>query len=135
VDAFDYLKERNNEVSVSTKASYGFGEGQNDTNLFMFGGGLGVDYSSATQYAYSSRYSYASCDTIKNKKRIYVSADVAFLRNYLNPVFVSDLNTLPAKDIIKKYGTHVLTDITIGGRLNLVYESEITSTTDYAKKS
>lgn len=63
----------------------------------------------------SSKYSYATyVKTISlQREKLYHSIDV--LKNYLTPTFTTSINTLSPSEIINKYGTHVYTDITIGG--------------------
>ncbi|MBE8714881.1 MAC/perforin domain-containing protein [Sphingobacterium hungaricum] len=47
--------------------------------------------------------------------------DEWFLTNYLTDEFKNDLSTKSADDIIKLYGTHLLTNITIGSRIDYLY--------------
>lgn len=64
------------------------------------------------------------------KKNIYLNADYKILRNYLTKEFIEDVKrySQPATynnmvNLFKRYGTHVLVDITLGGRLSLVYKT------------
>lgn len=54
--------------------------------------------------------------------------------NYLSSSFKEDLNRLPAEKLVKRYGTHVLTNFTIGGRYKLLFRSVITNTTENSVK-
>jgi len=80
---------------------------------------------------------FASCDVSISIKRLYLSTntDVNLLKDYLSPSFAQDLNTKSAEEIIETYGTHVLTDFTIGGRYNFMFRSMVnTSMTNATKK-
>jgi hypothetical protein len=52
-------------------------------------------------------------------------ADNTLLVNYLSAIFVSDLQTKTAEQIVANYGTHVLVDIKTGGKLHMEYRSII----------
>ena len=50
---------------------------------------------------------------------------LSFLSRYLSSNFVSDLGKYSADQIVAKYGTHVLTNITVGGSYIAYYKSAI----------
>lgn len=47
-----------------------------------------------------------------------------FLYKYLSEEFINDLNKCNSIDIIKKYGTHVLTDVLLGGYMSISYTTQ-----------
>ena len=47
-----------------------------------------------------------------------------YLNDYLTLRFKNDIATLSPKDLVKEYGTHVLTGIEMGSRFNVVYQAE-----------
>mgnify|MGYP000209976789 CR=1 FL=1 len=73
--------------------------------------------------SYSSEYSFAGCDHYYSLKRCYIRAAVERLQNYLSDTFREDLAELPAEDIVDFYGTHVLADIRMGGRVSFLYKT------------
>ena len=73
--------------------------------------------------SYSSEYSFAGCDHYYSLKRCYIKAAVERLQNYLSDTFREDLAELPAEDIVDFYGTHVLADIRMGGRVSFLYKT------------
>ncbi len=89
----------------------------------LFGGTLNVSYS--TNYSCSAKYSFASYNEDIARKHININAGVELLRQYLTPEFLEDIQNQSMEYIIKFYGTHVLTDITLGGRLQMIYRSVI----------
>jgi len=123
--AEDYLSEKTKEVSTNAKVGF-------DT---LFSGTFSNNNNFNSKLSLSSLYLYASCDVVKNVKRIYTIADINLLKNYLSPSFAQALNTKSADEIINMYGTHVLADFTIGGRYNFIFRSAAnTSLTNTTKK-
>jgi hypothetical protein len=47
-----------------------------------------------------------------------------FLNDYLTVRFKNDVATLSPQDLVKEYGTHVLTGIEMGSRFNVIYQAE-----------
>jgi len=72
-----------------------------------------------------SKYSYATFFMIKTLKEHQIRHSIEDLRQYLNPHFLSSLNNLSAEKIVEMYGTHVLTKIKMGGKLEVNYKSTI----------
>ena len=79
----------------------------------------------ASKYSYSSKYSFAKAEVTKKQRKYFVDADVELLSRYLSSNFVSDLGKYSADQIVAKYGTHVLTNITVGGSYIAYYKSAI----------
>jgi hypothetical protein len=76
----------------------------------------------------SSKYSYASASVIIKQKRIKFNAPTDLIKStYLTSVFKSDVSTMSAQQLVTKYGTHVLTDIVLGAKLNVYYRSQSSS--------
>ncbi|MCC8408980.1 MACPF domain-containing protein [Mucilaginibacter sp. UR6-1] len=85
-------------------------------------------------YSYSTKYSFASLDAVRNKKYIRINDELSRMAQYLSPEFVEDLGRLTADRLVERYGTHVLTDFTIGGRYKLMFRSVISKTMDNVNK-
>ncbi len=98
-----------------------------DTKLLLFKSEL---RSSFTNFdSTDTKYSYASVDKLIIRKKLAVHMDLGEIReNYLTSNFLHDCEIMSPQQIINQYGTHVLTDITLGGKLKVVYRSEINST-------
>ncbi|MFC0513453.1 MAC/perforin domain-containing protein [Mucilaginibacter angelicae] len=76
----------------------------------------------------SSKYSYASASLIIKQKRLKFDAPIDLIKStYLTSVFKSDVSTMSAQQLVTKYGTHVLTDIILGAKLNVFYRSQTSS--------
>lgn len=75
----------------------------------------------------SSRYSYATFYMLKILKVFQLKHSIEELRNYLDPYFIYCLNNLSASRIVELYGTHVFTQVSLGGKLEVDYKSKINS--------
>lgn len=107
-DAESYTKE----LAIHTKTSVGFG---------LFGGSIKSVFNQTIDY--SSKYAMASYNWMIQHKRVALNADADLLQNYLTKEFKEDLESKSASYIISRYGTHVLTNIILGGRLEIIYRS------------
>ncbi|WP_443936964.1 MAC/perforin domain-containing protein [Pedobacter sp. MW01-1-1] len=122
-ESFDYSSGENAE-SYSTSMAQKYSATASFLKLFKAELNASFDKKSS----YSSKYSYASVrKMIKQKNlKIYYTTD-NLITNYLTDQFRSDLNTLSPSDLIFRYGTHVLTDIELGARLDMNYEAQTNS--------
>ncbi|QIK54958.1 MAC/Perforin domain protein [Dysgonomonas sp. HDW5B] len=124
-NSIDYLLDITKETNAGLKLT---------TPLKLFTGSISGNSYLKTEYSYSSKYSFASVDAIRNQKYIRINDEVSRLRNYLSKDFTEDLNRLTADRIVEKYGTHVITDFVIGGRYKLTFRSVIQKTNDVTTK-
>ena len=138
--AWDYMRD------VSSKKSFDIngtsnpkieGAKQDDKTTNLFTGSLSVNSSDENKTSYSSRYSYATYEVSQKIKRIRFTGDVttALLINYLTPEFVNNVATLTADQLVARYGTHVMLDISIGGRLRFNYSGAMLTENDYTQKT
>ncbi|MDF2850862.1 MAG: hypothetical protein K0S31_1547 [Sphingobacterium multivorum] len=97
-----------------------------DTKYLLFSSTLRstfTDYDST-----ETTYSYASVDKLVITKKLAIIMGIDEIKsNYLSANFLSDCETMSPQDIIKYYGTHVLRDITLGGKISATYRSQISS--------
>ncbi|QMV67802.1 hypothetical protein HS960_09120 [Sphingobacterium paramultivorum] len=97
-----------------------------DTKYLLFSSTLRstfTDYDST-----ETTYSYASVDKLVITKKLAIIMGLDEIKsNYLSANFLSDCETMSPQDIIKYYGTHVLRDITLGGKISATYRSQISS--------
>lgn len=110
----EYVKDIVKKTSVSSGASSS-----------LFGGTLSITNNLNSKYSYSSQYSFASHDEVFRIKYLRLNADISLLKQNLIHTFLEDLNNYSPEQFIKSYGTHVLCDVSIGGRLNIIYRSII----------
>ena len=128
-NAVDYLHEIKTKITGFASADIPIGD------VLCLGANITVTDELKTSYSYSSKYSFARADVIKRKRRLYTNSQrIEDLKPYIHPAFVRDVNRLSADSLVANYGTHVLFDITIGGRLQFIYRSTITSTMDSTEK-
>lgn len=133
--AIDYLKEVSKKRAYGFEATYGQKESK-DSNRIFFSGTYNKVKQDETKTSYYSKYSYASYESYRAVKRIRFTGDapVSLLMNYLTPEFINNVATKDANYLVARYGTHVLLDITLGGRLKFDYGAAITNQSDYTKK-
>lgn len=118
--AEDYTKE------VTAYAKIG-------VSIPVFGGNLSANFSYSQLY--SSRFSIAEYNLIIRKKQLFYNAPISILSQYVTAEFMTDVNKQSPDYIIKNYGTHVLTNIILGGRLNVMYRSYIESSASSKKEA
>lgn len=130
-NSYDYLKDVTTKIS-GTAGITGLKIGNN--NIFTATVTANKDYQ--TQYSYSTKYSFASCDNYIQIKRIRFiqDVDINMLIKYLTPDFIANVKSMSSEALVIRYGTHVLLDISIGGRMNFMYSSAIENETNYEKK-
>lgn len=121
-DVETYFKYNVGE-NVSTYAS-SFSQRYNATaGLKVFSGEL--NYNLRDTSTYTSKYIFSSMDQIIKQKQWRINSTTANLRdNYLTAHFSADVVSLSARDLVTKYGTHVLTDIKLGAKLTVSYRAE-----------
>ncbi|MET4138737.1 MAC/perforin domain-containing protein [Pedobacter sp. UYP1] len=137
--AVDYIKD------VSTKKSFDINgtntpkiEGATqDGSQNLFTGSLSLNSSDQNRTTYSSKYSYASYEITQRVKRIRLTGDatISQLMQYLTPDFISNVANMSADQLVTRYGTHVLLDISLGGNLKFNYSGSIVTQSDYTKKT
>jgi hypothetical protein len=66
-------------------------------------------------------YGYYSYYMIWKRYKFYYDQPV---NNYLTTNFKQDITLLSAQELVNKYGTHVLTNIKIGSKFDVVYQAE-----------
>ncbi len=71
-------------------------------------------------YGYYSQYVQ-----YKSFRFIVDNTLIGKFRKYLSPTFQSDVQNLNPEMMVKKYGTHVLAEIAIGAKLDVLYQAEV----------
>lgn len=85
--------------------------------------------------ALSINYAYASFERTIQKREYTYSVSPEQLRECLSDNFTYDLNNnFNPQTIISKYGTHVYTNIKVGGKITVLYKASIISTTSETEK-
>jgi hypothetical protein len=76
----------------------------------------------------TSKHAYAKISKNIRRKQFAFTVSTELLRSqYLNDKFIQDVETRTPADLVALYGTHVLADITLGGKLDVQYRSETNS--------
>ncbi|MEJ5091314.1 hypothetical protein GEO21_14830 [Sphingobacterium faecium] len=138
--AYDYLN------NVSTKKSFGVNGNVSvplasdpaapDKKLLNFTGNFSKNSEDTNNTSVSTKYSYAMFEMWHRVKRIRFTQDVTTqtLLNYLTPEFKNYITTKNATEIVNRYGTHVLLDISLGSRVRINYSGQAIKETSETKK-
>ena len=77
---------------------------------------------------YQELNSFYKVDALKATRRLTLPyTNPAQLKYFLTDEFLFDLKNLSGKDIVNKYGTHVMTDILLGGNFSALYTGKYKS--------
>lgn len=91
-----------------------------------------VNASFASKNNFSSAYAYARASKIIKQRSMKLYSTSANLRdNYLTAKFKSDVASLSPAELVYRYGTHILTDITLGAKFDLNYQTQTTSSSRF----
>ncbi|WP_088163004.1 MAC/perforin domain-containing protein [Sphingobacterium sp. G1-14] len=133
--ATEFIKEINTNRKFDASASYGSKDSLK-TGGQLFTASFSRDKSNESIKNTASRYSYARYDESLTIKRIQFTddIDVDILKNYTTNDFKTYINTKSPEEIIRLYGTHVLLNVDLGGRLSFSFSANITSETSQEKK-
>ncbi|MBB5397102.1 MAC/perforin domain-containing protein [Mucilaginibacter sp. AK015] len=135
--ALDYMKDVSNGKSFDANDNSTI-EGTDKTkNVYNFKGSFSKNTSDENKTTYSNAYSYATYEVNHTVKRIRFTGDVSIslLMNYLTPEFINNVATKSADELVTRYGTHVMLDVTIGGRFRFDYSGAMQKGSDYTKKT
>ncbi|MFF5381953.1 MAC/perforin domain-containing protein [Pedobacter suwonensis] len=113
-DAVSYLKK------LTTRFSNTFGA--DFLGLSLFRATITGSYNNTDSF--SSKNIYSSYDFIVQQKRVKLNAQRDVLLSYLDPEFLSFVQNQTPEAIVNMYGTHILADIILGGKLDVIYQSE-----------
>lgn len=73
--------------------------------------------------SYASNYAFANADKFIQKKAITYTVKSETLRKYISPEFSDALVNFNANDIITRFGTHVYSNVKLGGKLSVIYRA------------
>lgn len=118
-NATSYLEK----VTAKLNSSFSlFGIGK----LLLFKASISGTYSDSD--AFSSKYLYSSYSHKIQQKRVKLNATNTMLKDYLTSSFTADVTNESPAYIVSRYGTHVLSDIILGAKLEVLYRSTTTKT-------
>ncbi len=93
-----------------------------------FTGEIKQSFGLGQNIAYSTKNSFAYYDFDVIDQSYTINHGVDSLKKYLTTQFLADVQNYPASYIISRYGTHVLGQVVLGGKLKLLYKSFVNST-------
>ncbi len=113
----DNVQSYASDISAHLNATVGFS---------LFKGSITSAYSNSNSF--SSKYIYGSYNLLIQQKELKFNASSALLQQYLTQDFIKDIAVLTPQQIVSQYGAFVLSDIFLGAKLQIVYQSETKST-------
>ena len=93
----DYVKD----ITTETKATYTMSYG-NEKDTVFFSNTITNNAYLKTEYSYSSKYSFASLDLVRNLKHIYFNDEISRLSQYLSDSFKEDLERLSPDRVVER---------------------------------
>lgn len=130
-DAWSFLQQTISNTNFSGSVA---AMGKSDTSKGFFSGSITTGFKSDSKYSYSSKYSFARAEVIKKQRQYLLYTNAETLSRYLSSNFIADLNKYSADEIVRMYGTHVLTKITVGGSYRAYYKSVIVEEANRTEK-
>lgn len=91
----------------------------------MFCGQLSAAFDHSTLT--SDKYTYGMYQEFVHKCSHTYYATMDTLRNHLTEAFLIDIRDKAPTYILEKYGTHVLTSVQLGGKIQVIYKSHVSS--------
>lgn len=76
------------------------------------------------QDALSDKYIYAQYEYAITWKTIRTNWGDAGVKDFLTPEFKNDVQNLTPENLVKKYGTHILSGIKLGEKFNVYYQAK-----------
>lgn len=134
--ASEFIKEINKQGKFDASASYGNKDSLKTGGMF-FTASFSKEKSSESLKNTASRFSYAWYEETVNIKRMQFTddIDVNILKNYTTDDFKTYINTKSPEEMIRLYGTHVLMNVDLGGRLVFSFAANIATETTQEKKA
>lgn len=140
--AYEYLKDLSTGKSFDANGSATIKgtnnpTGQPATDLLNFTASIKKNSYDQSINAYSSKYAYAAYEVSQRIKRLRFTQDVNtdLLLKYLTPEFINNIATQSADQLVNRYGTHVMLDISLGGHLRFNFSGIVLNESDYEKNT
>lgn len=95
----------------------------------LFTGSMNSDFAYSKEGA-ASQYFYKSYITVR-QYYLMLQVDDSEYFDMLSPAFVNDLKTLNVANLFEKYGTHLITSVSMGGRIDFNYHMFSTEQKSY----
>ncbi|MDM1293487.1 hypothetical protein HX021_04160 [Sphingobacterium sp. N143] len=134
-NASKFIEDINIKKTFNVSATIGTKEPEKEGQLY-FTPSLGTEKENQNIKEVYSRQSYGRYESVVRVKKIQFTDDITvdFLKNYLTANFKSDIISKSPEELIFLYKTHVLLDISLGGRLLFNYTANISNETTTEKK-
>lgn len=136
-----YTDEVPNDITTKEKWGSSFSEFQKDITTDakvtitelpvlekLFSGYLKTVFTSSNKMTNSTCFYEFDAKKVTRKVR-FDQTEPSNFKNYLNSTFKYDVQTKSGIELVRKYGTHVLTDILLGGSSRVLFTAKLTGST------
>ena len=122
-DLNEYKESLNVQNSVSITVNE---DSEENKDVKLFTAEVKKFYNDSARF--TSSYSFYRLNAYKITRKLTMSnVYPEFLKYFLSDEFIYDLKHLTGKQLVLKYGTHVLTDIKLGGMGSVIFNAKMTS--------
>lgn len=125
-DYLNYVKEIIKENAFIGSVAEKVAKTPTDNDHIPYAFAAAYDGKVVKKSSITTKQTYGRIDLIKHLERYILHANPTYLAKYLTPYFKKKLQTSSPDEIVKEFGTHVLLDFMVGGRLTAYYTSTIT---------
>lgn len=135
-NASKFVESINTNKTFNASASIGSKDNLSDSGSYYFGASFNSDRTKTNIKDIESRFSYGRYEEIIEIKKLQFTNEVSadLLTNYLTSDFIENATVYSAEQLIELYGTHVLMDIALGGRLVFNYMANYSGETIESQK-
>lgn len=120
-----------NHSNISIETESTVRDVMKQTSIKMGGGGRFLLFGGSIKKSFkkeektSDEFAYTKVMGVHRKERLSFKYSANYAKEYLDRTFKKDLNgNMEAKDLFNKYGTHVLLDVYIGGRIDASFSTK-----------
>ncbi|MGN5954941.1 MAC/perforin domain-containing protein [Sphingobacterium lactis] len=128
INANEYLLDITNKSGVKSKLEL------SNPKQLLFTGSITENKALKDNKHESNDVGLASTDIVRYIKSYRIEETPTTIQQYVTAAFLKDLETLSPDKFVETYGTHVLTNISIGGKLRVLYKNNVIKNSDSANK-
>lgn len=95
----------------------------------LFGGTLQAVFGEPNSkvYEFDAKYFYGGICIRVRSDRYQLNMSERLAKQYLKNTFLEDIKTKTPKEIVAIYGTHILKDVSTGGKFQIIFQAETTN--------
>lgn len=131
----NYVKEVIRKSEFSGSVAEKISKADTESGEIPYAFSASYNGESTKKKSITTKETYIKVDQTKHLEQLRLLAEPDILSNYLTPYFKTKLNTATPDDVVKEFGTHILLDFIVGGRLSVYFTSTITDNLNSESKT